>query len=180
MLIILALQSEEIQSKALDTVTQLVQGGVTAIAIVLGIAILVLVVFGGRILTQMLAFISRVTAAIESMDKAVEKVSDQSATQSTVLAELAVNLSESKKSTDTMTSEIRVNTKATLDYLKASTSGMEILNRGLQRTETFFKGRIDGIEALLLAHHNAQMAAIAEVKPQLPSLPAPEKSEVKE
>lgn len=162
MLIILAAQSEELQSKALDTVTQLVQGGVTAIAIVLVIAILVLVVFGGRIITQMLAFISRVTAAIESMDKAVEKVSDQSAAQSTVLAELAVNLRESKQSSDAVVAEVKLNTKATVDFLHASSSGMNILNRSLLRTETFFKDRINGIESLLIAHHSAILAAIAE------------------
>ncbi len=170
------LAQTELATKALDTVAQAIQGGLVGVLIVLAIVLGVVVFFGGRIVMQMLAFISRVTTAIESMDKALDKVSDQTESQKTILAELAVTMSASKTSMDNVADEVRTNTKATVDIYKESAQSASILNRGLVRAEVFFKQRVDEIEKLLNRHHTEVMDAVAKIQPApaaTPELPPP-------
>lgn len=167
------LAQTDIAEKALDTASQAIQAGVLGLAVMLTFVLIIVVIFGGRIVTKMLDFISRVTAAIERMDKAIDKVSDQSEAQSTVLGELSTNIHESKTSMDTMTRGVKINTKVTSDSFKASAQSLSILNRGLERTETYFKGRADAIERQMQLNHQETLSAIANIK----STPQPETSE---
>lgn len=169
-MIFLAQTEAALADKALDKMTDLVQGGVVSIAIIALFALIVLVYFGGKIVTRLLDFLNRVTTAIEHMNAALAKLTDQAEAQSTLMGEIGASLRENKDSVDEMKRQVKLNTKVTRDYLSALTSSMAVLNRGFTRAEIFFKQRIEAVEKLIEKLHAEMMSAIA-AKPQLPPSP---------
>lgn len=157
-MIVLA-QADKVAEKTLDTITNLVQGGVVGIAIIAIIALIIIIYVGGKIVTQLLGLLNRVTQSLE-------KLSEQAEAQSTLIGELAVNMHESKVATQKMTRQIQINTKVTKDYFSAETSRLEILTRGFNAADLHFRQRIRDIEALIRQTHTEAMTALAATKAQ--------------
>lgn len=97
-------QAETISKEALNTVTKAIEGGMVGVAIILGVAVIMSVIViglairsNGNFLMQMLQFNGRLASAVERMDTTIDKATDQAVASNTILSELAVTLSESRK-----------------------------------------------------------------------------------
>lgn len=156
---ILLAQSEAVQSQTLETLNNVLKAGVIGLAVFALVALILGLFLGGKIISQLLALLNRVTSALE-------KLSDQAEAQSGLMGEIGVGLRDNKASVDEMKKQIRINTKVSKDYMKATNSNISILNRALVKAETFFTQRIEEIEKLLQRNHAELLTALNKPTPE--------------
>lgn len=175
--IILAAQNDQLTEQTVESLTNILKAGVIGIAVFAIFALVLGIIFGGKIINRLLDIFNRVTASLE-------KLSEQAEAQNTLVGELGVNMRESKEATRKMTRQIQINTKVTKDYFSAETSRLEILTRGFSAADQHFRQRIRDVEALIQQKHTEVMTALAASKPQTTTTivmpPTPEKSDLLE
>lgn len=119
------LAQTEIAGKALDTITNAIQGGMVGVAIILGAAIIVqafanIIANRGsnRTMEELLKFNGRLAASIEKMDTTLDKMNDQQEQMGTLFGELTVTLREIPKMYAQMLEQIGFVRKDFTDYAK--------------------------------------------------------------
>jgi len=176
MLFLAILLTQTPQTPTLDlSLPKLAEYGVAILAIY---ALLTLIRNNGKQDTQQAATLDK---SIEFNGRVLEMLNElkaarreDNAAHKEDSANLQRAINKSTGSMNTMTEEVRINTKATIDHYKASAQSISILNRGMDRAERHFNKRVDEMERLIRDNHAATLRVIGEAKPS----PAPERNEV--
>lgn len=151
-------QAETIANKALDTITQAIQGGLVGVAIILSAALIISVLVialairsNGKNLSELLNYIGRLTSTNEKLETGIDKIASQTTAQSVMFGELAVTM---KESGDRTVGEIGL--------MRKDLRSFTMLN---DDTVTGFRVDLDSLKAEMVAQFDRLDRRVARIKP---------------
>lgn len=179
----------ELGVKALDTITQAIQGGMVGVAIILGAAIIIQAVANilanrasSQTMAELLKFNGRLAASIEKMDTTLDKMSDQQAQMSVLFAELTATLREIPQMYTRMLEQIGLMRKDFTEYAKLTDGTVSNIQNEMKDLIAVVERRTNEITNKLqkLKPDTQPIPVIADPSPTtLPEQPKPDLLEAK-
>jgi len=152
----IVLAQTEIASKALDTITNAIQGGMVGVAIILGAAIIIQAVANilanrasSRTMEELLKFNGRLAASIEKMDTTLDKMSDQQEQMSTLFAELTATLREIPQMYTKMLEQIGLMREDFTEYAKLTDGTVSGIQNEMKDLIAVIERRTNDIDSKL-------------------------------
>lgn len=189
MQLILAVQTDKLAEKALDTIVQAIQGGLVGVAIILAAALIVLAVVlmvvirsSNRNILELLKYNGRLADSISKMDATLDKMSDQQEQSGKLFAELTATLREIPQHSQRMLEQIGLMRQDLATYSSGANKVVTEVESRIQDMVTVIERRLNEINAKLqkLKPDTQPIPALTDTPPApLPEAPKPDLLEAK-